>query len=157
MKKKIPSILSLLAFLFSILQLHRRVETQWRKKKVIKDKEILIKRKCHQARCDSRWCVMSKAFEHLIETSRSEVFLFHSRRFHFIRNPFLLSPLLCYVICFHSFFQNSTTCFDLCIGDACSHRTLEQLLWYIVALIMKWDAALDAILILKNIFFENII
>lgn len=38
-----------------------------------------------------------------------------SRRFFsFPQKPFFF--LRCFLICFHSFFQNSTTCFDLCIG-----------------------------------------
>lgn len=60
-----------------------------------KRERILIKRKCHRARCDSRWCVMSKAFERLIETSRMK-FKF-SFPFFAVRSPFHEKPFMFYV------------------------------------------------------------
>lgn len=140
-------------FSYSILQLHCRV-FRLNEKTFIKDKEILIKRKCHQA----HWCVMSKAFEHLIETSRNEVFLFvlvvsisSETLFFSLRRCVMLYVFI------RSFKTRQLVLTCASVMHVRLARTLKQLLWYIVALIMKWDAALDAILILKNIFFEKII
>lgn len=71
---------------------------------------------------------------------------------HFKTPSHPVALISCSSQCFRSFFQSLTTCFDLCIGRLLMCMTFRsKLLWYIVALITKWDAALDAILILKNL------
>ena len=94
--------------------------------------------------------VMSKAFEHLIETSRTEVFLFilfFIVGFSISRETLFISVVMLYV--FIRSFKTRQLVLTCAANDACSDLK-NNYLWYIVALIMKWDAALDAILILKK-------
>lgn len=130
--------------------------SQWRKKLFIKDKEILIKRKCHQARCDSRLVCHVEgiwAFDwNITEWSFSSLpirFPFHQKAHS------RLAVVMLYV--FIRSLKTRQLVLTCASDDACSFSKLKQLLWYIVALIMKWDAALDAILILKYSFENNLI
>lgn len=115
----------------------------------IRDKEILIKRKCHQARCVTLVGVSScrRHLSVLIEISRNEVFfLFILLRF--TRNPSSLSVM------FYVFARVvQTRQLVLTCALALMPRTLKQLLWYKVALIMKWDAAAWRNLDLEKSFF----
>lgn len=126
--KKIPSILSLLAFFFNfIVETHREIKKLffllktkkfWLKESVIKRVVIPVGVSCRRH--------LSIWLKH-----HGMKFFFSFSSFPFHQKPFSsLSALLCYVICFHSFFQNSTTCFDLCIGDAwCSlHSDLKTII-----------------------------
>lgn len=81
---------------------------------VIKDKEILIKRKCHQTRCDSR-CVSCRRhssiwLKHHGVESRS---LSHASSSGHFREKEALIAVMFHVFRSH---HNSTTCFDLCIA-----------------------------------------
>lgn len=144
---------------FSSLQLHRWLDS-WNKNFLWKTKKFWLKESViRRVLCVSRWCVMSKAFGHLIETSRNEVsisvFFSHSFSFYtlfqcfivFHEKPFSMHSPPVLVM----FYHNSSTCFDLCNGRCAFVRTLEQLLlWYKVTLIMKWDAAFEGILIYNS-------
>lgn len=121
-----------------------------------KTKKFWLKESVIQARCCVQWFSFHSAVScrrHLsvFDWNITERRLLGARFSQIsLESLFLLLRsllLLCYVMLCTSLHIRQLVL--TCASDMHSSEPLKQLLWYKVALIMKWDAALDAISILK--------